>query len=87
MRASSGCLVRLAATMIPMPTPVAACAAAADSSTSSSIGVSPPNRPAYPDGSICSSSQPDPSARSSSAASSSSRRTSGLVRTTDLAMS
>ena len=74
--ASSGCLVRLAATITPMPTPVAAAAAAAASRTSSIMSVMPPNRPAYPDGSTWISSQPEPSARSSRAVSVSSRRTS-----------
>ena len=46
VRASSGCLVRLAAMMTPIPTPVAAAACAAASSTSSTVGVSPPNRAA-----------------------------------------
>ena len=51
VRASSGCLVRLAATMIPIPIPAAALDSAAASMTSSTTGVSPPNRPAYPEGS------------------------------------
>jgi hypothetical protein len=46
VRASSGCRVRLAAMMTPIPTPVCADAAAAASRTSSTVGVRPPNRPA-----------------------------------------
>ena len=44
VRASSGCLVRLAAMIRPMPTPVAVAAACAASSTSSTVGVRPPKR-------------------------------------------
>jgi hypothetical protein len=85
--ASSGCLVRLAATMTPIPTPVARVASAAASSTSSIMAVIPPNRPANPEGSIWISSQPEPSARSSCAVSVSSRRTSAGVRSTARAVS
>ena len=49
----------------PIPTPVAAAAASAAASTSSTVGVRPPNRPAYPEGSTWISSQPEPSAFSS----------------------
>jgi hypothetical protein len=44
VRASKGCLVRLAAMITPMPTPVATAAFLAASSTSSVVALSPPNR-------------------------------------------
>ncbi len=46
VRASSGCLVRFAAMITPIPTPVARLACVAASSTSSTVGVRPPNRAA-----------------------------------------
>ena len=78
---------QFAATITPMPTPVAAVASAAASRTSSIMSVMPPNRPAYPDGSTWISSQPEPSARSSCAVSVSSRRTSSGPRSTERAVS
>ena len=69
VRASSGCRTRFEAMITAIPTPVACSAFAVASSTSSTKAVRPPNMVAYPDGSTWSSSQPEPSARSSSASS------------------
>jgi hypothetical protein len=63
----AGCRVRLAATTSAMPTPVAASAVVIASSTTSTVACSPPSRAAYDDGSTCTSTQPEPAARSSSA--------------------
>ena len=71
--ASIGCLVRLAAMMIPIPMSAARAAFSAASSSSSVNAVIPPYMAANPDGSACSSSHRDPSARSSSAISRTSR--------------
>jgi hypothetical protein len=87
VRASRGCLVRLAARMIAIPVPVAADASRAASSNSSVNDVMPPYLAAKPDGSACNSSQPEPSARSSSAISRISRRKSAGVRSTERAVS
>ena len=85
--ASIGCLVRLAAMTIPTPMSAARAALAAASSSSSVKTVMPPYMEANPDGSACSSSQPDPSARSSSAISLTSLHRSSGVRSTDRAVS
>ena len=87
VRASIGCLVRLAAMMIPIPMSAARAAFSAASSSSSVNAVIPPYMAANPDGSACSSSHPDPSARSSSAISRTSRHRSSGVRSTDRAVS
>ena len=73
VRASIGCLVRLAAMMIPIPMSAARAAFSAASSSSSVYAVIPPYLAANPEGSACSSSHRDPSARSSSAISRKSR--------------
>ena len=80
--ASSGCRIRLAATMTPTcAAPGSADAARASSSTISRAGVMPPTNGAYEVGSTWISSHRDPSAPSSSAASRTIRRMSASPRT------
>ena len=88
VRASSGCLVRFAAITTPIPTPVAAAAAPPRPAPAPAVGVRPPNRAAYPDGSTWISSQPralGPLVLARSRGTS--RRMSAGVRSTDRAMS
>jgi len=87
IRASMGCLVLLAAMTIPMPMSADRAAFAAASSSSSTNAVIPPYMAANPEGSAWSSSQPEPSDRSSSAISLTSRYRSSGARSTDRAAS
>ena len=73
--------------MTEMPMSAARAAFSTASSSSSVNAVTPPKRAAKPEGSACSSSQPEPSARSSSAISRTSRLRSSGVRSTDRAVS
>lgn len=80
-RASRGCRIRDAATIIPTSTPVSRHACRASSRMISRAGVMPPTHGAYEVGSTCISRRTDPSFASSSTASRTMRRMADSERT------